>query len=457
MKEDLRLLDGGLDKEMEIACYDESPTWIIDEAWKQVQTVCENSLAAYMLYCSQHKLPHSFLLGLDVLITAEIDPQDPRHLIDIRPTIMEGPCCNSYPACPNIDSYRLYKRAEMQNQRPDQVEYPTHPTAIAQKIAETLVQIYQSQGGTGTPRIGIFTRPYPESEEETGHRIIHATLLMNNVKAYRITPEEQPYVKDGRIWVSGVPMDVCYRRIERIHVPPYYGDKLGNQIIHETPDTIWVNPWVIDDLRSKTLEEKVFRAWEQETGKTISRGTTLLEAEITPDNVRQLAERGGFALKQWNSTGGRGVFLHVNHAFAKPACEYLYQKYDGNHMILLSPSQLEKELNKFTSFNEDASIQQLRFIDARVLPDGRLVYDTRINVLFQPLTKTWIYLSGISRVVKCGPQVTRGNTLLTNITSGAEISPLILGRAKSRDNISYAQPGPMLKALLNQQQDFYIP
>lgn len=454
--EDLRIVRGGLDNENEMPVYEESPTWIVDEAWDQVKEVCERSLEAYMDYCTANNIPHSYLLGLDVVITGEIDPDDPNHIIDIRPTIMEGPCCNSYPGYPNIDSYRLYKRALAEGKQPDIIEYTTHPTMVTQTLVDTLIQIYRFKGGKGMPRIGIFTRPYPESEEETAHRLIHAALLMNYVKAYRITPEENPEIRDGKIWVSGVPMDLCFRRIERIHVPLFYGKNLGERIINETPDTIWVNAWPVDDLRSKTLEERVFRNWEEKTSKTISRGKTLIGSEITPDGVRDLANRGGYVIKKWNSTGGKGVFLHVNHGLASKAMQYLYERYDGRHMVLLEPDQLEKSLQEFAGYEEDASLQQLRLIDARALTDGKLVYDIRINVLYQPEHKNWKFLSGISRVVKCGKQVTKGNSLLTNICSGAEIAPIIFGYLKDPVFRKEIALGPMLAALMNKQPDIYI-
>jgi len=455
-KEDLRLVDGGLYQENEIACYEESPTWIVDSAWDQVKEVCERSLAAYMDYCKSKNIPHSYLLGLDVLITGETDPDDPEHIVDIRPTIMEGPCCNSYPACPNIDSHRLYQRALEKGIDPDMVEYPTHPTMIKQTIVDTLVQVYRAHGGKGYPRVGVFTRPYPESEEETAHRLIHTALLMNNIKAYRITPEEKPEVKDGKIWVSGVPMDVCYRRIERIHVPYFYGSRLGNEIISNTPDTLWVNPWSVDDMRSKTLEERVFRQWEEKTGQTISRGTTLLADEITPESVGNQARRGGYAIKQWNSTGGKGVFLHVNNDYCGDAFRYLYQNYDGVNMIILNTEEMKQSLQTFTDYKDDASLQQLRLIDTRTLPDGKLVYDTRINALYQPDTKSWRFVSGISRVVKCGPHVVKGNSLLTNITSGAEISPLIFGHLKKPEYREKIQTGSLLTVLMNNGTDIRI-
>lgn len=456
MNEDLRLLDGGLGNEREIASYEISPTWIVDKAWEDVKEVCLRALSAYMDYCQQKGISHSFLLGLDVLITAELDPNDASRIVDIRPTIMEGPCCNSYPACPNIDAYRLYRRAVIAGKEPDMVQYPIHPTEILQTMVNTFIQIFHSQGGEGLPRIGIFTRPYPESEEETAHRIVHSALLMNHIKAYRITPEEKPEVKDGKIWVSGVPMDLCYRRIERIHVPQFYGEKLAEQIIHQTPHTIWVNPWIVDDLRSKTLEEKVFRLWEEKTGEKISRGKTLLGEEITPENVLELAKRGGYVIKKWNSTGGKGVFLYINHPHSKKAFEFLYSRYDGRHMVILNQKRLEEELKQFTDYREDASIQQLRLIDARRLDSKRLVYDTRINVLYQPVEMKWLFLSGISRVVKCGKRVKNGNSLLTNITSGAEIAPLIMGYLKNKKFKSKINYGPLLNALMKGESSLKI-
>ena len=118
---------------------------------------------------------------------------------------------------------------------------------------------------------------------------------------------------------------------------------------------------------------------------------------------------------------------------------------------------LESELQKFDSFEDDASVQQLRLIDARPLTDGKLVYDTRINVIYNPKTKTWDVLSGISRVVKCGVNVTTGNSLLTNISSGAEIAPLIIGKTKpgtSRDNMVF---GPEMSAILQSKTELDVP
>jgi hypothetical protein len=208
-------------------------------------------------------------------------------------------------------------------------------------------------------------------------------------------------------------------------------------------------------MRSKTLEERVFRQWEQKTGQTISRGRTLLGNEITPDSVMDLARRGGYAIKKWNSTGGKGVFLHVNHKHGQIAFKYLYERYDGRNMIILDETKLKEELQKFRNYSEDASIQQLRLIDARKLSDGKLVYDTRINVLYQPDRNKWKFLSGISRVVKCGEQVKKGNSLLTNITSGAEIAPIIMGNLKDSEYKNKLLFGPLLDALMNNKSDVY--
>lgn len=98
----LQLLIGDKGHESPLPAYLDSPTWIVDKAWDQFMEVANNSLDAYMLYCTENNLPHSYLLGLDILVMGKIDPENPKKIIDIRPTLLEGPCCNSYPACPNL-------------------------------------------------------------------------------------------------------------------------------------------------------------------------------------------------------------------------------------------------------------------------------------------------------------------------------------------------------------------
>jgi len=448
--EELKLIDGGRGAEQELPAHDDSPTWIVDEAWETVQEACRRALNAYMAYCREEGLPHSYLLGLDVLIMGTPDPENPRRVIDIRPTLVEGPCCNSYPACPNLDSYKLYRRMQLRGFEPDRVRYPVHPTRIREHIAQVFIDLWRRRGGEGMPSVGLFTRAYPESEEEAAHEAMLAGFREAGLDAHRITPEEGPEVRDGHIWVHGRPMHFCYRRIERIHVPVFYGERLGRRIIEETPNTQWVNPFEVDDLRSKTIEERAFRRWEAKTGIRISRPATLLGSEITVENVREFARLGGFVSKRWNSTGGKGVFLNAYLPQARQLCDYLYLRYDGRHMRLLEEDELEQELEMFRDFQEDAAIQLLRFPDARIIgPRERLVYDTRINCLYNVERGEWEFISGISRSVPCGPEVSNGNSLLTNITAGAEISPLVLGPTSDpgfRESLSF---GPLLGALMD--------
>jgi hypothetical protein len=256
-----------------------------------------------------------------------------------------------------------------------------------------------------------------------------------------------PKARDGKLVVHGVPIDMVYRRIERIHVPQFYGLETARQVIEETPDTIFINPWPVDDLRSKTKEEDCFRRWEKKTGKVISRPITLLGKEITPDSVRELAKCGGWALKRWDSTGGKGVFLHMVGSQVGKIADALYERYDGRHMMVMSDSEFDKELKGFGNFSEDASIQQMRLIDARTIPQGKLVYDTRLNVLYNEKKKEWEFISGISRSVPCGKGVENGNSLLTNISAGAEISPLIVGKILSSTVEEKLTFGPLLSAI----------
>jgi len=444
--EDLRLLMGGRGHEEEVPAYIDSPTWCVDELWDAVTEVAYNALDAYMLYCKEEDLPHSYLLGLDILFTAQTAPDSPDKLVDIRPTILEGPCCNSYPACPSYFASVLYKNLQHKGFAPESVEYPVHPLKIIDEIAKNFLNIWKSRGKDGTPKVAVFTLPYEESEEESAHIIALETFKKYGMEAYRITPEEKPEVKEGKIWVQGVPIDMVYRRIERKDVPIKYGEEPGRKIIEETPDTIFVNPWEIDDLRSKTIEEKCFRRYEKATGKKVSRPVTLLGDEINRDSVMTLLKSGGYALKKWNSTGGKGVFLHVYLPYVKKFYDYLYHKYDGRHMVLINEDNLEQYLKEFDNFSEDAAIQQMRMIDSRTLKSGnKLVYDTRINVLYNPLEKKWNFISGISRVVPCGENITNGNTLLTNVSSGAFMSPLIMGyQKKENPSIEF---GPIAKAI----------
>ena len=154
-------------------------------------------------------------------------------------------------------------------------------------------------------------------------------------------------------------------------------------------------------------------------------------------------------MKKWNSTGGKGVFLYAYMPSSKKAFDMLYHKYDGIHMVLLDEKTLDNELKTFENFREDTSIQQLRFPDAKVLSEKeKLVYDTRINVVYNPVIKKWIFVSGISRSVKCGHGVEKGNSLLTNVSSGAEVAPLVMGytrKGQTRDHMLF---GPLAKTLL---------
>ena len=446
MTNDFRLLQGGRNLENGIPGHVESPTWIVDKAWETVSEVAERSLRAYLAYCKEENLPHSYLLGLDILITGVVDKTG-KKIVDIRPTLLEGPCCNSYPACPNFYASRLYLQLK-DKYGEDLVEYPVHPTKIMDKIVEAYLGLWKARGNTTSPVVGIFTRPYEESEEETAHILAYETFKKYDVEVYRITPEEKPYVKDGKIHVNDRPIDLCHRRIERIHVPLFYGNELGNQIINEATETLWINPWKIDDLRSKTIEEKAFRRWEEKGGKPISRPITLIGDEINPESVKGLLESGGYAIKKWNSTGGKGVFLHAYMPKVKKIYEKLYVKYDGRHMVSVNKRNEKKHLKEFENYSEDASIQQLRMIDSREIGDkNRLVYDTRINALYNEDEDKWHLISGISRCVPCGDGVESGNSLLTNVSSGAEMSVLIMGKSKpgAKDKMTF---GPMLTAMM---------
>jgi hypothetical protein len=463
--ENLRLLIGDRGQERDLPCYLESPTWIVDDAWDKFAQVATTALDAYMEYCRTNNYQHSYLLGLDILVMGSVDPSNPKRLFDIRPTLVEGPCCNSYPGCPNLWASRLYGLLKLKGYNPDAVDYPTHPEKILEKICQLFGNIWLKKGDASRkPVIAVFTRPYDLSEEEAAHVTTLNGFKNFGYEAYRVTPEEKPEVKQGKLWVHGRPVDMVWRRIERIHLPgqahppgrdkedwvEFYGEEFARKVVNETPDTIWINPWKVDDLRSKTIEERAFRLYEKNhPGIVVSRPATLLDKEVNGTSVGKHANLGGWAMKKWNSTGGKGVMLHINLDKAKLACDYLYDRYDGRHMVLLDTAALKKELSALDSFNEDAAVQLLRFPDARDLGNGvKLVYDTRINVLFDPFNEKWEFLSGMSRAVACGKNVDNGNSLLTNISMGAEISPLIMGHLKKDADRSQLKTGPMLKALM---------
>jgi len=465
--EHLQLLMGDRDHESPLPAYLESPTWILDKAWDQFQVVARTSLDAYMHYCKVNNLAHSYLLGLDILVMGEIDPKDPNKVIDIRPTLLEGPCCNSYPACPNLWASRLYGQLKYIGKNPDVVDYPIHPTKILDRICTLFKGIWTKYGTTDRkPIVGVFTRPYDLSEEETAHNLTLQALKDAGFEGYRITPDEKPEVKDGKLWVNGKPIDMVWRRIERVHLtgqahPPhreykemewvkFYEENFAQQVVDDTPKTIFINPWKIDDLRSKTIEERAFRMYEAEyPDKYISRPITLLDDEINYSSVKKMAEKGGWVMKKWDSTGGKGIFLHVNEALAGTVASKLYSRYNGRHMIVLDPDKMETELQKFNDFDEDTAIQQLRYTDARDLGNNkRLAYDTRINVIYDPVNNKWDFLSGMSRSVPCGPTVENGNSLLTNVSMGAEISPLIMGYVKPGADRSEIKYGPLLDAMV---------
>lgn len=456
IEKELRLLDGGRGKEEEVGCYDASPTWVIGKVWEETRRLCLDALDAYLAYCRREQYPHSSLLGLDVLFMGVVDPLNPGRVIDLRPTMVEGPCCNSYPACPNIDSVKLYKRAILKGYDPDRVQYPVHPTRILARIVRLFRETWKQEGHSGLPVVAVFTRPYEESEEESAHNIILNGFKSAGFTAFRVTPAEKPDVRNGKLFVDGTPVDMVYRRIERIHVPLFYGDELGRRITEETTETRWINPWPVDDLRSKTIEERVFRAWETENDRNISRPRTLLGDEIDVESVAELGANSGFALKKWNSTGGKGVFLHINHEVAGDVCRRLYGRYDGKNMLILDRDDYSRELAAFESFTEDSAIQELRFPDARTVHSRKLAYDTRINALYDPVGKTWDFISGISRSVLCGEDVKIGNSILTNISSGAEISPLIMGELRSGFSADDIDMGPLMRALVDGKRDVLL-
>jgi len=62
----------------------------------------------------------------------------------------------------------------------------------------------------------------------------------------------------------------------------------------------------------------------------------------------------------------------------------------------------------------------------------------------------------MSRSVPCGPDVENGNSLLTNVSMGAEISPLIFGHVKEGADRSQIKYGPMLDAMMKGETEVKI-
>lgn len=444
---DARLLEGGRGVEREIPGHMSSPTWIVDKAYEAVSKVAFDALDAYMSFCKDFGLPHSYILGLDILITGRAT-EDGTKITDIRPTLLEGPCCNSYPACPNFFASRLYKTVKNTGLDPaEYVEYPVHPLKVREELVHLFQMAWEKKGRRGKPTIAVLTRPYPESEEETAHELNIEAFRDAGYKCYRITPDESPEVRNGKLYVHGNPIDMCYRRIERVHVPMFYGWQTAMDMIENCPNTDFINPWKIDDLRSKTIEERAFRFWAHKTGVEVSRPETLLGNEINPAGIEKLLATGGYALKKWNSTGGKGVFLHVNEKLCGKLYDKLYLNYKGRHMTMVNDGNRAEMLAEFENFSQDAAIQQMRIIDARkVSPGEHLVYDTRCNVFYDAMADKWKIVSGISRTVPCGPEIDNGNTLLTNVSSGAHLSPLVMGKTRAKtDKMTF---GPLLEAML---------
>jgi len=53
--EHLQLLIGDRGHESTLPAYLESPTWIVDNAWDEFQTVARNALNAYMHFCQKNR------------------------------------------------------------------------------------------------------------------------------------------------------------------------------------------------------------------------------------------------------------------------------------------------------------------------------------------------------------------------------------------------------------------
>ncbi len=467
LPDDLKLVLGGRDHEREVPAYPQSPTWIVNRAFEKVQAVIDATMSAYLRRCSELGLQHSYVLGLDILISGEVDAND--RVVDIKPTLVEGPCCNSKPACPYIDSYRLYRRAQLAGLDPDRVESPLHPTKIHAALIDALRAVWQVKTGAANPVIGVLSRVYADSREETALQLLIEACRDVGLRALRIAPEDNPTVANGKLVAEGVPIDVCQRNLPAYDMTKEYGEELGRQIVEQTPETLFFNPWEVDVLRSKAIEEEVFRSHEVAGGQPVSRPRTLIGPEATPDAVAELFDHGGYALKHSDSTGGRGVFLHVNLERANHVFDNLYGRYDGHHMQLHGSGSKADFLAPLQNLAADTVIQQLRVIDSRPIGSGvKLAYDLRVNLLFNAMEKSWTIISGISRGVPMGldiesdaraegsiPLLGQGNSLLTNVSSGAHIAPLIMGTT-AEENMKAMTFGSLLTAL-NQGENIWVP
>ncbi len=442
--------------------YPASPTWIVNGAFERVSAVVDAALAAYHRICAERGLQHSYYLGFDILITGELDPSG--RVVDIRPTIVDGPCCNSMPACPYIDSYRLYQRALLAGGEPDQVKSAVHPTKIQETMIAAFRKIWQAKTGETSPVMAVMTRTYDDSREETANSLMVQACRDAGLQAFRITPEENPSVSNGKLVVEGVPIDVCYRCLRAVEVPGIYGEELAEGILTGSPETEYVNPWQMDTLRPKATEEECFRAHEAAGGEPVSRPRTLIGAEATTNAVAEMFERGGYVLKQSGPTAGAGVHLHLNSERVRRTFDQLYGRYDGTHMELHPGNDMDTALAPFAGLASDSVVQQLRVIDSRSIGEGlRLAYDTRINLIFDAIEKHWTIISGFSRGVPMGQASVAshseprapGNSLLTDVGAGAHMAPLIMGTTAA-SNTKAMTFGPLLTAL-NQGETAWTP
>ena len=104
------------------------------------------------------------------------------------------------------------------------------------------------------------------------------------------------------------PLILSIEELNVFHMPMFYGWELALDIVEGCPNTFFVNPWEIDDLRSKTIEETAFRMYETRTGISVPRPRTLLGNEITPENVRSLMHEGWLLLLRSGTVPVEKVF-----------------------------------------------------------------------------------------------------------------------------------------------------
>lgn len=448
---DSRMLVGWGVEDKAIPVHSGSPTVVTGWVRRDVLRLCKVVLDAYLEGSRRASRPFSYLVGLDIAITGEIGRVDGRlAVVDIEPVLIEGPFCNGLPSCPSFMPVRLEPSLDVRGNLLD-------PAHVIERLIRLFRQIWSGAGRSGDPVIGVLTMAPKDCFENLAHQQIVEECRRSGLEAVRLSPGSDLEVHGGRVHCAGHAVDLIYRRIERSRILEDFAEPVGRQIVEETEKTLWTNHPDSDDLRSKVFEEEAFRDWEARTGRRIPRPRTLVGGEISAAAIRGFLARGGFVVKEADTSGGAGVRLVLDEPLNRPVFEQLYGRFDGPHMDVCEGAALAAKVTRAARPEVEGVVQQLRALDARNLEPGRaLVYDLRVTCLFDPAEATWELVSGFSRVVPCGEDA-EGSTLLTNVSAGAHLAPLRIlppstdvsgSSAGTAHELETTRHGPLMETLL---------